>query len=66
MGLGALGVQLLIFPDSLAEQEGRKPAEDKFRLPKVSISSDYGDIKRAFKEAEELGRRQAEKERKNK
>jgi hypothetical protein len=55
VGLGALGVQVLLFPDSV--QEGAAPRRARDTLPKVSVTSDFADIKRAFKAAEEQGRR---------
>lgn len=57
-----LTLQLLIAPDSLAEDDkGPRPE----RLPSVSLTDDIFSVRRAFQEAEEMGRREsarAEKE----
>jgi hypothetical protein len=60
LGLGALGVALIVAPEWVQMQEGRRvqPGE---RLPKVKVTDDIFAIRRAFKEAEELGKRSAEK-----
>lgn len=58
LGLTALSVQLLLFPDSLASTRAPNPKAE--RLPSVSVTDNIFDLRRAFEEAEAQGRRQAE------
>ena len=61
VGLGALGVQLVVAPDSLGG-DGPRRRDTSQRLPKVKVTDDIFSIRRAFKEAEEMGRRASEKD----
>lgn len=54
LGLGALGVQLLLFPDSLLPEEARKKRKEDV-LPKVSVTDNYFAVKKAFEIAERQG-----------
>ena len=65
VGLFGLSVQMLLFPDSIRDDE-----EDRARrraaamaagpqLPKITVRANAEDMKRAFKEAERLGKREA-------
>jgi hypothetical protein len=60
-GLAALGVQLIIDPDSVQDSGGRlrKPEES---IPKVKATDDIVAIRRAFQQAEQMGKRAASRE----
>ncbi len=61
MGLTSLGIALIVAPDWVNNgPQSKKKQENK--LPKVNITDDIYTLRRAFKEAEEMGRRNAEKE----
>lgn len=62
VGLAALGVQLLVAPDSVSGGGRRRRGQEE-RLPDVKITDDLFAIRQAFKEADEMGRRQAGKKR---
>ncbi|KXZ56700.1 hypothetical protein GPECTOR_1g630 [Gonium pectorale] len=59
VGLAGLSVQLLLFPDSV-QQEDEEEQEDASsrgpQLPKVRITSNPKDLRAAFNEAERLGK----------
>jgi hypothetical protein len=58
LGLASLGVALILAPDWVQNQNGRSNAFGKPQpeLPKVKVTDDIFAIRRAFKEAEEMGR----------
>ncbi|KAL4534899.1 hypothetical protein Ndes2526A_g05764 [Nannochloris sp. 'desiccata'] len=63
VGLASLGIALIVAPDWVNNgPQSQKKQEQK--LPKVNITDDIFTLRRAFKEAEEMGRRNAEKENK--
>lgn len=55
-----LGVQVLLFPDSVAGAGGTK--RKAAALPRVSVTDSVLDMRRAFAEAERLGQAEAAKE----
>lgn len=59
-GLGVLGLQLIVSPESVAAGERRQRTAGE-RLPDVKITDDLLAVRKAFREAEEMGRRSAEK-----
>jgi len=61
LGLAALGVQLIVDPEGVSSSGGRRRGQED-RLPDVKITDDLFAIRRAFKEAEEMGRRRAAKD----
>ena len=65
VGLAALGVQLVVDPDGVSSPGGRRRGGEE-RLPDVKITDDLFAIRQAFKQAEEMGRRRAEKEKEGK
>ncbi len=56
-GLAALTIQLLVDPDGV-DKGLDQPRPKKELLPKVKVTDDMGSIRRAFKEAERLGKRE--------
>ena len=58
IGLASLGVALIVAPDWVESENGRSMAVRKGQpdLPKVKVTDDIFAIRRAFKEAEEMGR----------
>lgn len=55
-----LGIQLLLFPDSLSQQgSGKRKAA---ALPRLSVTASVLDTRRAFAEAERMGQAEASKE----
>lgn len=59
-GLAALAVQLVIDPEGV-DRGLDQPRPKPEKLPKVKVTDDMGSIKRAFKEAERMGRDDAKK-----
>ena len=58
-----LSVQLLIFPDSLKKEEERaRVATGEPQLPKVSLTSNPEEVRRAFDAAERIGKAKAKSE----
>ena len=56
-----LGMQLLLFgPESLKNNSAPKPQAEL--LPKVSVTDDIFELRRAFEEAERMGKKQADHE----
>jgi uncharacterized membrane protein len=53
-------VQLLLFPESGADGAPARPRIPT--LPRVSLTDDLSDLRRAFDEAERMGRQQAAKD----
>jgi len=63
VGLASLGIALIVAPDWV--NNGPQSSKKQERtLPKVNITDDIFTLRRAFKEAEDMGRRSAEKENK--
>ncbi|PSC73526.1 hypothetical protein C2E20_3519 [Micractinium conductrix] len=60
LGLAGLTIQLLLFPESAQEGGPRKRRADP--LPKLNVTDNIYDLRRAFAEAERMGKQQAEKE----
>jgi len=60
VGLGLLGIQVIVAPDSLREGERRRRGAAGEKLPNVKVTDDIFSIRRAFKEAEEMGTRKNE------
>ena len=61
VGLGLLGTAIVVAPDWVNNWEKPRDRESQ-RLPKVKVTDDIFTLRRAFKEAEEMGRRNAEKQ----
>lgn len=57
-GLAALAVQLVVDPDGV-DKGLDTPMKKKELLPKVKVTDDMGSIKRAFKEAERMGKKES-------
>lgn len=55
-GLAALAIQLVVDPEGV-DRGLDQPREKKDVLPRVKLTDDLGSIKRAFKEAENMGAR---------
>lgn len=55
-GLAALAIQMVVDPEGV-DRGLDQPREKKEALPKVKLTDDLGSIKRAFKEAENMGMR---------
>ncbi len=64
VGLAALGVAITVAPEWVKAMEGGPRQKQEKTLPDVKITDDIYSLRRAFKEAEEMGRRKAEKEQK--
>lgn len=60
VGVGALGLALVVAPEWV-NSGGRPQGRKEEKLPDVKITDDIFTLRRAFKEAEEMGRRNAEK-----
>lgn len=60
MGLASLGIALVVAPDWVNNGSQNRRKEEQ-KLPKVKVTDDIMSLRRAFKEAEEMGRRSAEK-----
>lgn len=60
LGLAGLSIQLLLFGDS--DARGSSSRSKAAALPKVSVTDDVFALRRAFEEAERMGKQQAEKE----
>ena len=56
-----LTLQLLLFPEMKRQSRG-SAAPRKPNLPKVSITDNVFELRRAFKEAEHMGQQQAAKD----
>lgn len=62
VGLFGLSIQMLLFPDSLREDEEDRAAKRAARdaqgpqLPKVAITANPSDVRRAFDQAERMGK----------
>lgn len=63
LGLASLGIALILVPDWVQNENGRSNVSGKRQpeLPKVKVTDDIFAIRRAFKEAEEMGRNQEKK-----
>lgn len=61
VGLAALGVALVVAPEWVESSEQQKKSTAE-RLPKVSVTDDIMSIRRAFREAEQMGKKTAKKE----
>lgn len=59
-GLAALAIQLVVDPDGV-DRGLDQPKPKREILPKVKVTDDLGSIKRAFKEAERMGQKDAGK-----
>lgn len=59
-GLAALSIQLVIDPEGV-DRGLDQPKPKKEALPKVKVTDDMGSIKRAFKEAERMGKENTNK-----
>lgn len=53
-------MQLLLFPESGTDGAAARPRTP--RLPRVSLTDDLSDLRRAFDEAERMGKQQAAKD----
>lgn len=56
-GLAALAIQLLIDPDGVDRGLQNGSGEKKEKLPSVKVTDDIMAIRRAFKQAEDMGKR---------
>ena len=59
-GLAALAVQLVLDPEGV-DRGLDQPRPKKEILPKVKVTDDLGSIRRAFKEAEQMGKNEKKK-----
>ena len=62
VGLASLGTALVVAPDWVKATERGREVVKKEKLPDVKVTDDIFSLRRAFKEAEEMGRRSAERE----
>lgn len=65
LGLAALGVQMIVDPEAVRAAEGGRRRSPSEQLPKVKLTDDIFAIRRAFKEAEEMGKRSVERAKKD-
>ena len=61
-GLAALGIQLVVNPDGVDKTFSvGKATSTQEKIPSVKVTDNISDIKRAFKEAENMGKRENSK-----